>query len=430
MKKSLWGFIGAVIVCANAQGASFVKVLGTGFFVDRKPYRFVGANFWQGANLGSQGPGGDRARLVRELDRMKAIGVTNLRILAASQGPDSAPYRIHPSTQPEAQRRDQDLLEGLDFLLAEMGKRDMRAVVVLNNFWHWSGGMSQLLNWVGAGGIPYPPPFPGGSWDAFQRYTEQFYTNAPALKLYNQLNKEIITRVNTFTQKRYSDDPTIMTWQLANEPRGMNSKAAFNKWIDETSRAIRSLAPRQLISTGVEGETPWPWYAGMDFFENHKHVAIDYATVHIWVQNWNWFDPALAASTYDGAVKQAKDYLMSHLTKAAQLGKPVVLEEFGIARDKGSFDPWETTVVRDRYYREVFETVVQLARSGSPLQGANFWAWGGEARPRIPYGSEWKMGDSFLGDPPHEPQGWYSVYDSDADTLKTIAEFTSKICTP
>ena len=41
------------------------------------------------------------------------------------------------------------------------------------------------------------------------------------------------------------------------------------------------------------------------------------------------------------------------------------------------------------------------------------WAWGGEGRPRSP-GGYWAAGDDVIGDPPHEPQGWYSVFDADA----------------
>lgn len=47
---------------------SFIKVNADGQFVrDGKPYYFVGANFWYGAILGSQGEGGNRERLHKEL---------------------------------------------------------------------------------------------------------------------------------------------------------------------------------------------------------------------------------------------------------------------------------------------------------------------------------------------------------------------------
>jgi mannan endo-1,4-beta-mannosidase len=39
----------------------------------------------------------------------------------------------------------------------------------------------------------------------------------------------------------------------------------------------------------------------------------------------------------------------------------------------------------------------------------------------------WKLKDDFIGDPPHEAQGWYSVYDTDSTTIKIIKEYASKI---
>ena len=52
------------------------------------------------------------------------------------------------------------------------------------------------------------------------------------------------------------------------------------------------------------------------------------------------------------------------------------------------------------------------------------WAYGGEGRPRIP-NANWTAGDDFIGDPPHEPQGWYSVYDTDVSTLELIKRYAT-----
>jgi mannan endo-1,4-beta-mannosidase len=44
----------------------------------------------------------------------------------------------------------ENLLVGLDFLLVELKKRDMVAVMCLNNFWPWSGGFAQYVSWANA----------------------------------------------------------------------------------------------------------------------------------------------------------------------------------------------------------------------------------------------------------------------------------------
>ncbi|MBR2128492.1 MAG: beta-mannosidase, partial [Bacteroidales bacterium] len=71
----------------------FVKVEDGEFVLDGKVLSFVGTNFWYGPILGSEGRGGNRERLDKELDMLKSIGVTNLRILIGSDGPEGVAYK-------------------------------------------------------------------------------------------------------------------------------------------------------------------------------------------------------------------------------------------------------------------------------------------------------------------------------------------------
>ena len=406
---------------------NYVKVNGTHFEINGKPYYYLGANFWAGMNLASKGQGGDRERLLRELDAMKKLGINNLRILAGSEGPDTEPYRIVPALQQSPGVYNKDLLDGLDFLLAGMGKRNMYAVMCMNDFWQWSGGMAQYVVWAGeADSIPYPPPHANGDWAKYEQFSAKFYSSDKAKAAFNNFLKSIITRKNTYSGLLYKDDPAIMSWQLGNEPRGSNNTEKFNEWVDSTAAYIKSLDNNHLVTTGCEGETPWPT-AGMDFVRNHDGKNIDYATVHIWAQNWFWYDPLKEKKTFDPAVKKMQTYFADHMEKAKKINKPMVVEEFGLARDKGSFDPASTTSYKDKYYTAIFDTIYNAAKSGTPVGGVNFWAWGGEGRPSKPYGGAWKQGDNFIGDPPHEAQGWYSVFNSDTTTIKVITEYAGKM---
>jgi mannan endo-1,4-beta-mannosidase len=65
--------------------SKYIQTKGTQFILDGKPYYFVGTNFWYGCYLGSTGQTGNSARLIRELDRLKSVGINNLRILGASE---------------------------------------------------------------------------------------------------------------------------------------------------------------------------------------------------------------------------------------------------------------------------------------------------------------------------------------------------------
>jgi mannan endo-1,4-beta-mannosidase len=412
----------------RAQAADFVSVQGTRFELHGKPYYFVGANVWYGGYLGSPGATGDRARLTRELDRLRSIGVTNIRVLGLSEASELK-RAVRPAVITVPGTYDEELLQGLDHFLAELARRDMKAVIYLNNFWQWSGGMSQYVSWFA--GRPVMDPDVTGDWNGFMDNSAMFYGLGAAQSAWHDAIRTLITRRNTITGIAYNEDPTVMSWQLANEPRpgsdarGKENAGHFIDWIDQTAAYIHSLAPRQLVSTGNEG---WMGTAGDRdlYIQAHKSEHVDYLTYHMWGPNWGWFDAKDFAATYEDGWHQAQDYLNWHIDAAKQLGKPIVLEEFGMNRDGGLFGPDAPTTYRDRYYQQVFELLQQRAAAGDPIAGSNFWAWNGAGR-HVNGDFMWKAGDPLLGDPPQEAQGLYGVFDTDASTLAVISKAATQM---
>ena len=65
---------------------------------------------------------------------------------------------------------------------------------------------------------------------------------------------------------------------------------------------------------------------------NYESKYIDYTTIHIWIQNWGWFNPSNDQSL-STSIDKVKTYIYEHEKLAIKLNKPVVLEEFGIYRD-------------------------------------------------------------------------------------------------
>jgi mannan endo-1,4-beta-mannosidase len=147
--------------------------------------------------------------------------------------------------------------------------------------------------------------------------------------------------------------------------------------------------------------------------------SIDYLTFHLWPFNWGWFDPKRWEETLPVAEQNARKYIAEQLSIARTLGKPIVLEEFGLGRDGGSILAGTPTVARDRFYAAVFSQIEESLRAPGPLAGSNFWAWGGEVQVRR-HGGMWVEGDPFAGDPPQEPQGQNSIFASDSTTLRII----------
>jgi mannan endo-1,4-beta-mannosidase len=318
------------------------------------------------------------------------------------------------------------------FLLAEMAKRDMRGILFLSNYWQWSGSFAQYVRWATGETIPDPdkPVMAKGDWHAFMEYSARFYRTPSAVALYRDYVRQLIHRKNTVNGRSYREDPAIMTWELANEPRPCADDSTmvrdvpiFCDWVDSTARFIHEQDENHLVCTGSEGvwgslEKPEVFVAA------HKTPAIDYVTVHMWLKNWGWLKAAQLGADFEVAAGKARDHVEMHTALATNtLKKPLVLEEFGLPRDLENYSPDSPTLARDEYYRRMFDQVAESCRAGRALQAANFWAWAGEGRASAPL----KSAGTYLGDPPCEPQGLNSVFDSDKSTLAIIARANAKL---
>lgn len=433
MKKTLIAAVALGAFCActpskkteDTTSDGFVTVEDGRFMLDGEPYKYVGANFWYGTILASEGQGGDRARLARELDTLDSLGLRNLRILVGAEGRSGLPSHIEPVLQPAPGVYNDTLLAGLDYLLCELEKRRMKAVLYLGNAWEWSGGYGEYLQWAGAGEAPVPSV---DGWPKYMEYVSQFVTNDSAKAMYADHVRHIVGRSNSLTGKKYSESPAIMSWQIANEPRPFadESKHAFSEWIAETAALIKSIDPHHLVSVGSEG------YNGCEgdidlWKEIHSYPDVDYATIHIWPYNWSWITAetvndsvAVACAKTDEYISQHYDALYKALVDSGAMMKPIVLEEFGYPRDAMATAKGSAVNGRDTYYAHVFDEVID----GGKIAGLNFWGWGGLANPAH---TTWQAGDDYTGDPAQEPQGLNSVFASDSTTIEIIKRATGRI---
>jgi mannan endo-1,4-beta-mannosidase len=392
----------------------YLEVRGPRFFRDDKPFFVSGFNYWSALPLSRDGntAGWDQVR--RDLDSLQGAGINTLRIMGATEGPDTEPLRIVPSLQPSQGQYDPASVTGLLRLVQELERRKLFAILMMNNFWHWSGGMAQYLAWAGEGPVPYPPPHPGGSWDRYQKQTARFYSNDKAKQAFADLLRHLVPQMKS--------SPAVI-WELANEPRGINNLGPFHSWIHETAGLIKTLAPSQLVTTGSEGMTGTPSYSGTDVVKDHESPNIDFICFHLWPANWNWIRNENLEKGLPRALDLSRKYINDHVSRAAKLQKPLLLEEFGFPRDTGSFDPDSPTTLRDKFFQEIYALCHSLM-PGTPMAGIMPWAWSGDTRPPRP-GEFWKPGDPFVGDPPHEQQGWYGIYTKDS-TVKVIQDFSAR----
>ena len=404
--------------CITTDGTSFIK--------NGKAYNYIGTNMWYASILASEGEGGNRERFCRELDFLKSIGITNLRI---ATGPDAGSDLANPA-KPYLQEApgvlNDTILKGLDFALAELEKRGMDAVIYLNNAWDWSGGFGFYLKECGYGDSPNANI--EGGYDRYVDYCANFAREPRAIEMFYKYIGQIVSRRNSITGRLYKDEPAIMSWQICNEPRpfAADNKELFAQWIAGATAVIKEIDPNHLVSTGSEG------FIGCEVDTElceriHADKNIDYITIHIWPVNWGWAPRSNPDSGIENACRKSGEYINNHIELANRLGKPLVIEEFGYSRKDNVSGVDIPTGSRDIFYRYIFEQVKSSIDNGGPVAGCNFWGWSGSGRPRD---LVWRAGDDYLCDPPHEPQGWYSVFDCDSTTIEIIKEYTNSIGKP
>lgn len=391
-----------------------VKVIDGQFQKDGSIYEFIGTNFWYGAILGSEGQGGDRERLCKELDDMKSLGINNLRVLVGSDGERGGLCKVEPTLQVSPGVYNDTIFAGLDYLLMEMGKRDMVAVLYLNNSWEWSGGYGYYLEQAGEGKCPLP------NIDGYQQYVDhvaKFADNQKAHELFYQYVRDIIGRTNRYTGTAYKDDPAIMSWQIGNEPRAFSKekKGAFKEWISEAAALIRELDPNHLISVGSEGIIGCEMDS-MLYEEICSDRNIDYMNLHLWPTNWGWANKDSLSECMERVKQMSRDYIKEHVDIASRLHKPLVMEEFGYPRDGRQLAIGTPTLARDEFYKYLFQL---MKEKDTRMAGVNFWGWNGQAKPRH---ENWQVGDDYCNDPAQEPQGLFGVFASDSSTIAIIKE--------
>lgn len=395
---------------------AFVKASGNHFTLMGKPYRYMGCNYWYGGYLAMDSLHNGKERLQQELDFLRDHGITNLRTFFCGEGDGRYPYRISPAVQEKKGKYNEEILKSFDFFLEQCEIRNIKVVIVLNNNWEWSGGFGQYLEWAGKGKAPLPKT-KRWDWNRYCGYISQFYSCKECQSSYQQWISKIVLRRNTITGSSYIYDNTIMAWELANEPRPMTSAAKENffNWVVKTSEYIKNIDPNHLVTIGSEGHIGTSYDLSL-FRRIHAIQSIDYATIHLWPQTWNWFKDLKEANA-DSTLKKSSDYIQQNNEIIKGLNKPLVMEEFGMRRDGASFSKEAGTTARDQYFHFLIEQFKM-----QKLAGMNFWGFAGKEGKAIQKWF-WKKGDPYSADPPQEEQGLFGVYESDLSTWETLSTF-------
>ena len=214
-------------------------------------------------------------------------------------------------------------LQHLDYALSECGKRGLKVVVSLTNNWLYVGGVPQYLAWFGM----------NDSTDH-----KLFFTDPRCKTAYKNWINHMVNRVNHYTGVCYKDDPTIMSWELMNEPEAPGAPTStITNWAAEMSAYVKSLDPNHMVGLGEQGyfsRGPGDWkfsgVTGTSFDDLIQIDTLDWGSFHLYPGYWS--------ETSDWG---QNTWIPEHINVGAANNKPVILGEFGWKGDKDTvYDHW------------------------------------------------------------------------------------------
>ena len=238
----------------------------------------------------------------------QALGIDVIRTWGFCDGV----YQEGHSFQPLQGVYNEDTFVKMDYTISKAEQCGIRLIIPLVNNWPDFGGMDQYVDWS-----------PTASTH------DDFYTNTYCKGYYKDYVSYFLNRVNTITGVKYKDDPTIMVWELANEPRceSDTSGDTLYNWINEMAAYIKGIDENHLVATGEEGfysdGSGWLYNGsmGVDFLRNSQCEYIDICTFHLY-PDIGFFDMTESA---------ALTWIGEHVEDAHSIiGKPIYLGEFGV----------------------------------------------------------------------------------------------------
>lgn len=347
-------------------------------FVDQNgaPFYFIGFNAPWLLNRAGYDHEWGRTEVLNFLRDSHRLGLRVVRLWAFNKGVPRVPPNEY----------DEEQLEGLDFVIYAASRVGMRLVLALTNFWHQFKGPEEYMYYAGG---------------AEGRTILDYYRSSEARSMVKKHMATITRRVNTFTGLAYKDDPTIMAWDVMNEPRCPGCLAESEArdhmaFLASCAGYLRTLAPKQLVGEGSEGyfplDTPEALHLlnpgagatceGDDWLTVSAQPEHDFASIHVYDRQIERI-PVNYDPTRNDPVWKNCDMVcyLNWFTRWTALhaaiagdangrigGKPLIMEEFGLTW----WNHWEHD--RRVLFQVAFEMLADSRACGGALSGLMFWA--------------------------------------------------------
>ena len=249
-------------------------------------------------------------------------------------------------------------LQKLDYVVYKAGQLNLKLIIPFVNNWSAFGGIDQYVKWKGG------------------QYHDQFYTDPVIREWYKDWISHVLNHTNVYTGIQYKNDPTILTWELANEERctgsgnfpasGTCTTRTITAWADDVSTYLKKLDHRHLVSPGDEGfyctdpkssDFTINCSQGVDSLALARLPNMDVISYHLYPDAWG--------KTYEWGTQ----WIQRHIDDSHRLGDRAIGGEWGIL-DKNQRNPvyhqWEDAVLKDEGAGGLYWILSGLQDDGTP----------------------------------------------------------------
>ncbi|KAG7026780.1 Mannan endo-1,4-beta-mannosidase 7, partial [Cucurbita argyrosperma subsp. argyrosperma] len=322
------------ILVHGVAGDGFVRTGGARFLLNGSPYYANGFNAYWLMYVASDPS--QRSKVSAVFREASSHGLTVARTWAFSDG-GYRPLQYAPGNYNE------QMFQGLDFVVAEARRFGIKLILSLVNNYENFGGKKQYVNWARSKG-------------QYLNSDDDFFRNPVVKGFYKNHVRTVLYRYNRFSRIHYKDDPTIMAWELMNEPRCTSDPSGRTIQVSLEGFYGHSSPQRMRLNPGFN--------IGTDFIANNRIPGIDFATLHSYPDQW------LSSSNQQYQLSFLNNWISTHIQDAQYiLHKPILLTEFG----KSWKVPGFSTKGRDVLFNTVYSKIYSSARRGGAAAGGLFW---------------------------------------------------------
>ncbi|BFG24050.1 hypothetical protein CerSpe_103240 [Prunus speciosa] len=340
-----------------SNGGAFARTEGTRFVMNGRPFYINGFNAYWMMYMASDPS--SRAKVTSAFQQASRYGMNVARTWAFNDGRGT-----DRPLQPSPGSYNENTFKGLDFVISEAKKFGVYVILSFVNNFSDFGGRKQYVQWARDRGQPISSD-------------DDFYSNAVIKGYYKDHIKTVLTRINSITRVAYKDDPTIFAWELINEPRCQSdvSGALLQQWVTEMAAHVKSIDSEHLLEIGLEGfygETtpdkkqynPGNLEFGSDFIATNLLPQIDFATIHIYADQW------LSGQSEEAQAGFVDRWVQAHIQDCnTVVKKPLLMAEFG----KSYKLPGYVLQKRDAYFGKIYSDIYSSASRGGSCVGGLFW---------------------------------------------------------